>query len=277
LPVVQWLLRKGGACATDTNMFGHSALLMAACNGRLAVVQWLLAGGRAHIQEVNLDGNTALLLGAYNGQLSLVQWLLEKGGASAEETNLVGDTALHMAAITNNLPVVQWLVTKGGVAPRATNARGDTVLLVAIRGGRVATVEWLLGYSSDLLVPNDARLWSIVCSRHARVLHTQERPGGVPETRLSDPFACMLRVLLCRTAPSRQLRRCLHEDLRGLLATGRLMRARLPLWRNLHTALLQASLPGQLLVSDTLALVAAYAVPSSEELWRYATLVDATQ
>jgi hypothetical protein len=72
------------------NKVGESALLLAACHGKLEAVQWLLKEGGASIGETNHEGMTALLLSAQAGELSTLQWLLEHGGGSLTDVSQDG-------------------------------------------------------------------------------------------------------------------------------------------------------------------------------------------
>ena len=127
LPMVQWLLQKGGARIDEADNDGETALLLAAWNGHLPMVQWLLAEGGARIDDANNQGSTALLYAALNGHLPVVQWLLAEGGARIDETDIGGKTALLLAALNGQLPVVQWLLQEGGARIDETNNYGYTV------------------------------------------------------------------------------------------------------------------------------------------------------
>jgi hypothetical protein len=63
IPVIEWLLNKGGATILDVNGFGETALLTAAASTAFApevceTVQWLLEHGGANIMDTTTDGQT---------------------------------------------------------------------------------------------------------------------------------------------------------------------------------------------------------------------------
>jgi hypothetical protein len=74
------------------NKVGESALLLAACHGKLEIVQWLLKEVGASVKETNHEGMNALLLSAQSGELSTLQWLLEHGGGMLTDVSQDGRT-----------------------------------------------------------------------------------------------------------------------------------------------------------------------------------------
>src|SRR3989338_5824809 len=93
---------------------GVRELFLAARAGCLSKVKEL-AGEPYNIRvnEQNLYGGTALLIAAESGHKEVVVWLLEEGGASLAETNTYGATALLHAANGGHKDIVKWLLRKG--------------------------------------------------------------------------------------------------------------------------------------------------------------------
>ena len=175
LDVVKWLLRTGWASTGDAGEIGHTAVTIAAGEGRLVVVQWLshraegepdengrnvlgaaVAAGQldvvkwllrakwASIGDAGENGHTALTVAAGEGRLDVVQWLLEEGGADVKEVDHDGNTALLHAAGNGHLAVVQWLLQKGGACIDEVDSNNDRALIKAADKGWSDVVQWLL-------------------------------------------------------------------------------------------------------------------------------------
>jgi hypothetical protein len=97
LPRVQKMLADGDARITDAGHLCCTALLHASMGSNaLPTLIWLLKVGGACITDRNHDGNSALLLAATNSNLATCQWLLEHGGAAIADVNDSGETVWNL-------------------------------------------------------------------------------------------------------------------------------------------------------------------------------------
>lgn len=103
-------LKENGVDLGQSDEYGNTPLLWAACYGHLDVVIWLLKQGQSEVTKANKLGNTALLLAASYGQLEVVQWLLSEDQAKYTETNTLDMSPLSLAIISDQLAVVDYLV-----------------------------------------------------------------------------------------------------------------------------------------------------------------------
>jgi hypothetical protein len=71
--------------------------------GNTPVVQWLLKTGGARISDVNCRGSTALTLAANRGRRALVQWLLEEGGANITDGTFCGESESVWDKLSKNI------------------------------------------------------------------------------------------------------------------------------------------------------------------------------
>jgi ankyrin repeat protein len=118
---------------------GVTQLHDAARDGDLSEVQRLVSEQPIRLRTRFMWGRTALLVAARNGRLAVVKWLLSNG-ASLEEQDEVHNTSLHLAAMGGSFATVKWLVVDCGVSVTArtrnrwTGARGhsETALLAAV-------------------------------------------------------------------------------------------------------------------------------------------------
>jgi hypothetical protein len=86
----------------------------ATVEGRLVEIQRLLTSGEANVGDTDLFGTTALHLAAKGGHLGIVQWLVQHGGAGVDKKDSEEYTPLLIAALYERLDVVQWLLQRGG-------------------------------------------------------------------------------------------------------------------------------------------------------------------
>jgi ankyrin repeat protein len=123
---LQWLLTQG-VSISEVNKHGYTALLCAADGGHLPIVQWLLRHGGASISEADTHGNSALLIAAYGNHKDIVVWLLEEGDAKVSEANSNGETALLLTLLCGAYSTALWLLEHGGADLTDVTSAGDSV------------------------------------------------------------------------------------------------------------------------------------------------------
>ncbi|KAG7382670.1 Leucine-rich repeat serine/threonine-protein kinase 2 [Phytophthora pseudosyringae] len=148
LAVVRQLV-QGGVSFNAKDSDGRTALMWAACSGRVEIVQYLV--------EQGADKGTALMWAAEQGQLGMVQYLVERGGG--------GSTAMMWAAENGHLGVVRYLaehsvhtthhqmpiltiksVTSGGYLDGRNPGMPDPCLASGYRNPTtVAYLQWIIG------------------------------------------------------------------------------------------------------------------------------------
>ena len=90
------------------DVFGHTALAMAAMKGNVAVVRLLLEAGADKDTTIHNHGYTALMLAAARGHLECVRLLLD-AGADREKASRNGKTAAMLASTFGRLECVRLL------------------------------------------------------------------------------------------------------------------------------------------------------------------------
>jgi ankyrin repeat protein len=99
LPRVRKMLADGDVRITDRDLGERTALLCAVNGARsLSTLKWLLEEGGACITERDYHGNTALHLAATWGNFTACQWLLEHGKADIAMANEAEQTVWPMLA-----------------------------------------------------------------------------------------------------------------------------------------------------------------------------------
>ena len=125
------------------NMYGDSAISLAAISGQLGAVRRLVEYG------VPLSGSgwTPLQYAAYAGQREIVVYLLSKGAAVNDKAPN-GQTPLMLAAAQGHSEVVRVLVD-GDADLDETDPDGRTALEIAVKNDRAAAAEILRQAAAD--------------------------------------------------------------------------------------------------------------------------------
>jgi hypothetical protein len=90
-----------GADVAEANVHGFTALLKAACYGRVPIMHWLLTEGGASLVEESMHGERALTVAALNGHFLAMHFLLEKRGSSMSESDNRGRTVWDIINLIN--------------------------------------------------------------------------------------------------------------------------------------------------------------------------------
>ena len=120
LPSMQQALDHGAGEEAREDLFGATALMVAAGKGRVDMVKILLDCG-ANKDARDEGGWTALMHATLNGQMETISFLIGEG-VSIDAQNDDGKTALIVAASNNFYEVVQRLCEAG--ANKELTARG---------------------------------------------------------------------------------------------------------------------------------------------------------
>ena len=140
--VIDSLLKRGfDANAVDRE--GNTLLMLAAREGSKRAASRLLA---AHIKvdARNIFGESALMIAALQGNLDLTRSMLLSGA----DPNQTGWTALMYAAASGNSNIARLLISYGARV-NATADNGYTALMMAAREGRTEVVALLLANGAD--------------------------------------------------------------------------------------------------------------------------------
>lgn len=151
-------LLNGGARKNCTDKFGHTPLLLAATNGRLAVAK----RRRRRQRPQHRLRSSALLAAAIGGHGEFVSALLLKG-AEKNAIDNAGETALFWAADRGHLLVVRNLLVASADLCTSNPADGFSHLLEASVAGHDKVVSGLLlmGADQDALDMNGSSAHSL--------------------------------------------------------------------------------------------------------------------
>lgn len=134
-------LLKAGAAIDAANSAGHTALILAAYNGRLHTADALLKAGA----DPNLGdrrGNTALMGAIFKGEEALVQRLLADARTRVDTRNGAGQTAAMFAALFGKRSVIEQLAARGADFSLA-DAAGQTAQKLALQQGNSELAAYL--------------------------------------------------------------------------------------------------------------------------------------
>ena len=129
------------------NIYGYTALMMAADNGRTEIAQ-LLIDAHADVNASTSYGETALIYAARNGHTEIAQ-LLIAANADVDAINSCGRTALIWAAIYGYTEIVQLLIA----ANADINAIGNDAMTALINAAFMCyteTVGLLIAAGADV-------------------------------------------------------------------------------------------------------------------------------
>lgn len=152
------VLLEMGMDSGDTDIFGRSALHVAALNGHVDCCAILVDSAYAIIDIPDYNGNTALHLSASNGHYNCVSLLLE-GAALLSVTNAEGQTPLHLA---KGDACIECLIQRGA-SLISRDDFGRTPLYVAVMQERLDDVHCFCNFDEM-----------------GESLHIQDRQGNTP-------------------------------------------------------------------------------------------------
>ena len=142
---LQWLLTQG-LCIDERDVFGNSALLLAAMDGNYSQIEWLLCQG-ANLANKNHAGRNALLLASRMGHQPCVEWLIAQG-CSVLDTDTAGNNALMLAAKGGHLLLLEYLLGQHKLKLRSEltrkNAAGQMTVDCAVDAGHLDCARWLI-------------------------------------------------------------------------------------------------------------------------------------
>lgn len=142
------LLRPSGleVFIDQKNIYGKTALHVAAKEGKLEVLKTILEAG-ANVTVIDENGWNAIHFAASEGKLEVAKYLNEVDGSLITEQTNEGETALHLAAAERNdhfhlPPIYNWLV-ETCVDTKATDKRGWNALHRAAKEGNLKAAKLL--------------------------------------------------------------------------------------------------------------------------------------
>ena len=146
--IAKILLAVKSVDINDTDLWGMTALHVAARSGQLDIAQDLVKAG-AQVNAQDIDGKTPLYWASARNHLDVVQYLLSKK-ADAKIKDADKRTPLHVAARYGYTGVVKFLVQKAKLNVNAEDPLKETPVCWAVRNGYVGTVQALIAFGADL-------------------------------------------------------------------------------------------------------------------------------
>ena len=145
---LRWLIREGidvNHCHKD----GHTALHIAAEEGKLDVLRLLTAGGANLHALIENDTNVIMSALQGTGDCDCLRWLIEQG-IDVNQCNKKGMTAIHHAAEKGNLDVLKLLKINRGNIHAETKNGGNSIMSVLRGTGDYDTLRWLINEKVDM-------------------------------------------------------------------------------------------------------------------------------
>jgi ankyrin repeat protein len=147
------LLLEQGAQVEATNVYGGTALNIAAELGRLECVKRLVQA-KANVNVVTAGERNPLFGAAERGHEQVVRALLEAGADAAWISPRDKLPTLYAAALSGSPQVVKLLIDHGAKVDAQT-AKGETALIAAAYAGKPEVIEVLLGAGADKSVADE--------------------------------------------------------------------------------------------------------------------------
>jgi hypothetical protein len=247
--VVQCLALLGGD-VNRADKGGRTPLFIAAEYGQLDVVRYLGNQTSVSVRAIMDNGVTSLYVAAQIGHVNVVRCLAALGG-DVNHADLVGGNILYTAAQHGHLDVVKALVKEFGADVKKATLAGATPLLVAAFLGRLHMVHWFLEDGGASVNEVD---------RHGNTVWNALKLEGAEDVKLTSLF----QVMMLLGEPNVELVEKLSPQHSGLVMQSRHLRAKLPAYLEQQQASVVEHCPLPMVLQP---LVAAYAVPMSEDVW----------
>lgn len=156
---MEFLLQKGIGSVEDVDGDGDFPVMLAAMSGSVEAMEFLLSKTASLVRRSSA-GHTVLIRASMNGKLALVKWLLEVAPSYVKEGQTLkisdvdndGFTATMCAALHGQFDVLKYLVTVHKASLTERSRPGQTALLWAARNGQLESVKYLIENGADFNV-----------------------------------------------------------------------------------------------------------------------------
>ena len=181
------MLLEAGADPSIADMHGENVLLRAIWTRKMRMVDMILSRAPACATQSDKAGNTALHVAAHIGCVDTARKLL-RASAQVNQKNKVSETPLCVAIVRQRLDMVAFLI-RNGANVNDFDSLGDSLLHVAVRMKISSLVQILLDAGASTTTRNALDLLPIdLCrtKRHSRVLGLLERNPPSVRVRVRD-------------------------------------------------------------------------------------------
>jgi ankyrin repeat protein len=284
LDAMRLLVNKFGADVDFALESGSTPIFIAAQLGYAHVVRCLGQELHADINKVHADGATPLYVAAQDGHLSVMRCLGELG-ARFNQANDSGCTPLHISAQQGDLKTVCCLVEELGADVNQADPYGVTPLLIAAYQGQQNVVKYMSKvYSLDTSWTTCNGSTPLLISAHEGHLNLFKYllVEGVSITEADHKGRTLWDVLKFKDADHAELTASLLQTIvlldealfdfiakfstrhTEIFTRGRELRTKLPTYCEQQKASIIEHCPLPAVLQP---IVAAYAVPTAEDVW----------
>ena len=168
-------LLKRGMDVNTSDQSGNTLLMIAARNSNASLLEFLL-GNRANILKRNMYGDSAIMVAAFRGHTAVVRRLLDAGA----DIHSDGWNALHYSAYAGYTEIVRLLVDRhADLDAEAPN--GQTALMLAASTGQLEAIKILVDADADMDLEDRAGKTAIelaIKAGHANVVDYLRESGA---------------------------------------------------------------------------------------------------
>lgn len=168
---------RRGMDVNTADRAGTTLLMVAARNGNEQLLEFLIKN-RANLLKRNMYGDSAITLAALKGSLPILRRLVDQGGPGIND---IGWTALHYASFGGHVESVRFLISRNA-ALNGKAPNGQTALMLAARQGHLGVVRLLVDAAADVNLADPEGNSALMIARksgHQEIADVLKKSGAV--------------------------------------------------------------------------------------------------